>query len=85
MKINEIIREWRLKKGFTQAQELLDTIPEKSSIDRVQVQANIWIAQGKLKKAAKCTEEKLLSVTNEIHSALMTLTEVAIKEERIQC
>ena len=69
--------------NYEQAQELLDTIPGKSSIDRDLVQANIWIAQGKLKKAAKCTEEKLLSVTNEIHSALMTLMEIAIKEERM--
>lgn len=69
--------------NYEQAQELLNTIPGKSSIDRDLVQANIWIAQGKLKKAAKCTEEKLLSVTNEIHSALMTLMEIAIKEERM--
>lgn len=68
---------------YEQAQELLDTIPERSSTDRGQMQANIWIEQGELKKAEKRTEEKLLSVMNELHSALMTLMEIAIKEERM--
>ena len=36
--------------NYEQAQELLDTIPGKSSIDRDLVQANIWIAQGNLKR-----------------------------------
>lgn len=37
-----------------------------------------------MKKAAKIVEEKLFSATNEIHSALITLMEIALKEERIK-
>ena len=36
-----------------------------------------------MEKAAKLVEEKLLSATNEIHAALMTLMEIALKEERM--
>lgn len=52
--------------------------------DYEQVQADLFIAQGELKKAAELTEEKLLSATTEIHAALMTLMEIALKEERIE-
>ena len=40
------------------------------------------IELGKLGEAAKAAEEKLLSATNEIHATLMSLMEIAIKEDR---
>lgn len=70
------------KQDYGQAQEILNTLPKKNPVDREQVQANIYIAQGELEKAAKLTEEKLLSATNEIHAALMNLMEIALKEGR---
>lgn len=39
---------------------------------------------GRVRKAAKLTEEKLLSATTEIHGALMTLMEIALKEKRME-
>lgn len=72
------------KQDYKQAQEILNTIPEKNPVDKEQVQANIYIARGNLEKAAKLLEEKLLSATNEIHAALMTLMEISLKEERIE-
>ncbi len=71
------------KQDYDQAQEILNTLRKKSPVDREQVQANIYIAQGELEKAAKLIEEKLLSATNEIHTALMTLMDIALKEERM--
>ncbi len=71
------------KEDYEQAQEILNTLPKKSPVDREQAQANIYIAQGKLETAARLIEEKLLSATNEIHSSLMTLMEIALKEERM--
>lgn len=72
------------KQDYEQAQEILNTLPQKNSVDREQAQANIYIAQGELEKAAGLIEEKLLSATNEIHAALMTLMEIALKEERME-
>ena len=63
---------------------MLDTISKKRVLDREQLQANLYIAQGELEKAAKLTEEKLLSATTEIHGALMTLMEIALKEKRME-
>lgn len=71
------------KQDYEQAQEMLNTLPKKSPVDRDQIRANIYIAQGELGKAAKLIEEKLLSATTEIHAALMTLMEIALKEDRM--
>lgn len=71
------------KDDYEQAQELLNTIPQKSPVDKKQIQANIFITQGELDKAAKLVEEKLLSTTNEILATLMTLLEIAIKENHL--
>lgn len=72
------------KQDYEQAQKILDTISKKSVLDREQVQANLYIAQGELEKAAKLTEEKILSATTEIHAALITLMEIALKENRME-
>ncbi len=71
------------RKEYDEAQEMLDTFSKESWVDRKQLQANLYIAKGELKKAVQMTEEKLLSATNEIHSCLITLMEIAIKEDRM--
>ena len=71
------------KEEYDEAQEILDTFSKESWVDRKQLQANLYIAKGEYAKAARLTEEKLLSAMNDIHSCLMTLMEIAIKEERI--
>ena len=58
------------KQDYEQAQKVLDTISKKRVLDREQLQANLYIAQGELEKAAKLTEEKFLSATTEIHGAV---------------
>lgn len=71
------------RKDYEQAQELLNTFSKKSFVDGEQVQANILIAQGESEKAARVMEEKLITETSEIQTALMTLMEISIKEERM--
>ena len=113
MKMNEIIRERRLKKGLTQEQmanylgvsapavnkwekgttypdivllpvraRLLDTLPNKDFFDKKQLQISLWTESGKLDEAVKLAEEQLLMMTNDMHFLLMSLMEIAIKEER---
>lgn len=71
------------KEKYDEAQEILDTFSKESWVDRKQLQANLYIAKNEYSKAAQLTEEKLLSATNEIHACLMTLMEIAIKEDRM--
>lgn len=71
------------KQEYDEAQEILNTFSKESWVDRKQLQANLHIAKGEYSKAAQLTEEKLLSATNDIHACLMTLMEIAIKEDRM--
>lgn len=76
--ISNLLQKW----DYAGAQALLNSMSDPSPVDKKQLQANIFIAQGELLQAAKIVEEKLLSANNEVHAALMTLMEIAIKEKR---
>lgn len=72
------------QRDFQQAQALLDAMPEQSPVDKKQIQANLFMAQGRPEQAARLIEEKLLLTSNELHAALMTLMEIAVKEGRME-
>lgn len=78
-----LISRYMGRKEYERAQELLNSLPEQDFLDKKQIQVNLLIELGKLGEAAKAAEEKLLSATNEIHATLMSLMEIAIKEDRI--
>lgn len=78
-----LISRYMGRKEYDRAQELLNSLPEQDFFDKKQIQVNLLIELGKLGEAAKAAEEKLLSATNEIHATLMSLMEIAIKEDRI--
>lgn len=78
-----LISRYMGRKEYERAQELLNSLPEQDFFDKKQIQVNLLIELGKLGEAAKAAEEKLLSATNEIHVTLMSLMEIAIKEDRI--
>lgn len=71
------------RKSYTEAQTLLDSISDPSSVDKKQIQAKIYIAQGELSKAAKMIEEKLLLLNTEVHETLLSLMDIAIKDKRL--
>lgn len=72
------------EQNYTAAQELLQTLPDPDSTDKQQLQANLYLAQGQLEQAAKIEEGKLLSLTNELHQTLITLMEIARKDDRME-
>ena len=78
-----LISRYMGRKEYERAQELLNSLPEQDFFDKKQIQVNLLIELGKMGEAAKAAEEKLLSATNEIHATLMSLMEIAIKEDRI--
>lgn len=78
-----LISRYMGRKEYERAQELLNSLPEQDFFDKKQIQVNLLIELGKLGEAARAAEEKLLSATNEIHATLMSLMEIAIKEDRI--
>ena len=79
-----LIQKFMQRKEYDKAEELLKLLPPKSWVDTEQMEVNLLIARGELQTAAQKEERKLLSATNEIHCILMTLMEIAIKENRME-
>lgn len=79
-----LISKAMTNQNYEKAQEMLDTLSTKNTIDIKKIQAEIYIGQGKIDKGARLIEEKLLATTNEIHSLLMVLMDIALKEARIE-
>lgn len=69
---------------YEKAQEMLNLLPERTSLDKTQLQARIFINQDKLDEAAGLLESKLLMKINEVHMILMSLAEIEMKEGNSQ-
>lgn len=65
---------------YDKAQEMLNLLPERTAIDKKQLQANLLIKQNKLEETAKLLERKLLMGINEIQIILIQLADIALKE-----
>ena len=77
-----LIQKFMQRQEYDQAQELIAALPDDTAVDKKQLQANLYIARGQLEDAARMEEEKLLSAVNEIQTILLTLMEIALKENR---
>ncbi len=78
-----LISKYIGRKEYDRAEALLEELPEKNPVDKKQIQINLLIAQEKFAEAARLEEEKLLSASTEMYSLLLTLMEIALKEERM--
>lgn len=79
-----LISKFINQKEYGKAQALLDELPDAPAYDKEQLQANLYIAQEKYEEAAKAVENKLLLATNTIQSALHSLQNIALMEDRAE-
>lgn len=79
-----LISKFMQRKEYDKAEEMLKLLPDRGSIDKKQLQVNLLIEYGELEEASKLEEEKLLSAVNEIQTILITLMEIALKENRME-
>ena len=63
---------------YERAQELIDNLPEKSTIDKRVLQANLFSRQSKTMEAIEITERRLLQAITELHGILLILTDFVI-------
>lgn len=70
------------RQDYTGAQALLDQISDDRLLSKKRLQASLLLQKGDLQEAARLTEEELLTTTNDLHCCLMTLMDIALKEER---
>ncbi|PYG90286.1 helix-turn-helix protein [Ruminiclostridium sufflavum DSM 19573] len=69
---------------YGKAQEMLDLLPERSALDKIKLQADLYIVQNRLDEAAGLLERKLLIEINEIQAILLSLVDIAVKEDKNQ-
>lgn len=81
--ISKMISKYINRKEYVQAQELIDSLPERT-IDKGQLQAKLLINEGKNYEALELLEKTLLAKVNEIQVLLLKLIEVNIEENRIE-
>lgn len=66
---------------YDNAQEMLNSLPESTAVDKEQLQANLWIRQGHLTQAAQLLERKLyMTGILELQMILTNLAIIAVKE-----
>lgn len=76
--------KYRARKEYERAQQMLDLMPEREALDKGQLQANLYIAQGKFEEAARLLEPSLVRRLNEVQGILFGLAEIAEKEGRLK-
>lgn len=64
---------------FEKAQEMIDLLPERSALDKRQIQSTFYSAKNQLEEAARILEGKLLSGINEVQMTLMAMVELELK------
>nr|WP_314461305.1 helix-turn-helix domain-containing protein [uncultured Clostridium sp.] len=69
---------------YDKAQKLLDLLPERSTIDKRPLLAELLITQGRTDKAGELLERRLLMAVQEILLLLMKLSDIALKEGQPQ-
>lgn len=70
------------RKDYEKAQALLDQLPE-IPYDKQRQQGELYIRSGRTDKAAELFEHKLMTMATEIQTILLTMMEIALKEDRV--
>ncbi len=71
-----LVSKYINKKDYEKAQQKLDLLPERTALDKKQLQAHLFKEQDKLGEAAGILERKLLMELNEIQMTIFSLIDV---------
>lgn len=78
-----LVSKYTARKDYQRAQELLDSLPDENFFDKKQMKINLLTEQGEYDEASRLAEEKLLMTANDLHASLMSVMEIAIKQDRM--
>lgn len=74
-----LVSKYIKKEEYDKAQQMLDLLPERSTLDKKQLQATLLRKQNKLAEAAELLERKLLTGINEVQMTIFSLLEVELE------
>lgn len=81
--LSKMISKYIEGEEYSKAQKLIDSI-SKQSIDKIGLQGNLFIKQGKNYEALELLEQNLLAKVNEIQVILFKLMEINMRENKIE-
>jgi len=75
-----LVSKYIEKENFEKAQKFLDSMPQRSALDKKSLQARLYFREKKFPDAAKLLEQKLMSTLNELQMTIISLIEVELEE-----
>lgn len=66
---------------YHKAQEKLDSMPEYNALDKRNLQAQLWLAEGKVEEAAALLEHKLMTNLQDVQVSLVSLAKISLLED----
>ena len=81
--VSMLVRKHIGRKDYEKAQELLDQLPE-IAFDKQRQQGDLYVQSGKTDKASELFEHKLMTMAVDIQSILLTMMEIALKDDRME-
>ena len=79
--VSMLVSTYLKNKDYDKAQKSIDSLPTVT-YDKEQLQGSLYIQSGELEKASELFENKLISASSEINGALLSMIEIALKENR---
>lgn len=79
--VSMLINIYLERKEYEKAQGCIDKLPTVT-YDKKQLQGNLYIKTGELNKASEIFEQKLMEATTDIFAILISMIEIAIKDNR---
>lgn len=73
-----LVSKYILKKEYDKAQQMLDLLPDRSTLDKKQLQARLFLEQNKLTESAELLERKILLEINEVQITILSLLDVEL-------
>lgn len=79
-----LVSKYITKEDYEKAQQMLDLLPERTALDKKQLQATLWKKQDKPEAAAEIMGRKLLSEINEIQMTIFSLVDSELALENYE-
>lgn len=79
--ISMLISKYLGREEYEKAQEYINKLPDVT-YDKKQLQGNLYLKSGELKKSSEIFEHKIISGTTEIITSLMSMMKISLKEGR---
>ena len=79
--VSMLINKYLERKEYQKAQECINKLPDVT-YDKKQLQGKLYIKSGEFNKASELFEHKLISATTDIFTILLSMMEIALKEDR---